>query len=202
MIVTVGEPVVSGANFGTEPLGADLTFWQVVLSQVDAARMSSGRTDVYWYGVVPVPAGFSQVTYGGYGYLPSSPGSAGAGSRSSVGLAISPSFGAQTAQMLVARELGHNFGRGHAPGCNAPEPLDPLFPTSNGAMLGIGHDVGSWASCLARGAQSVGPQTVDIENYCDAKWSGPYSYLAMMQWRMASTVTARISRSGPALAMP
>jgi len=202
MIVTVGEPVVSGANFGMEPPGADLSFWQEVISQIDAARMSSGRTDVYWYDVVPVPAGFTQVRYGGLGYRPSSPGSAGAGPRSSVGLAISPSFRAQTAQMLLAHELGHNFGRAHAPGCNAPEPLDPLFPTSNGAMLGIGHDVWSWASCLARGAQSVGPQTVDIENYCDAKWSGPYSYLAMMQWRMASTVTARISRSGPALAMP
>lgn len=200
--VSLGAPVVSTATFGTGASGGSLAFWQAVGNQVDQARTSSGVTTAYWVGVVPLPAGFTSVSYSGYGYLPSTPGEIGGGSRTSVVLAINPLLNAQQVQMLVAHELGHNFGRGHTPGCNAGAPLDTLYPTSNGAILGVGSDVWSWAAGLTRGSASYGPQTVDVMSYCDPGWIGWYSYEAMMRWRDASTVVTRTTQTGAPIGMP
>jgi len=202
IIVTLGAPLVSGANFGISAEGGDRGFWQFVLADIDAARMSSGSPDAYWYGVVPIPSGYTQVIFGGFGYLPANPGDTGQGSRTGVGADISTSGSAAYAQMLLAHELGHNFGREHAPGCNAPAPLDPLFPNFTGAIMGVGHDVWSWAAGQSREALSLGPQTGDVMSYCDARWIGPYNYDAILKWRMASTVITRIVREGPAVALP
>ncbi len=202
IIVTVGQPLVSSASFGTRPDGGDRGFWEIVLADIDAARVASGSPDAYWYGVVPIPAGFSRVVFGGFGYLPSSPGDIGQGSRSGVGIDISTSGSALLSQMTLAHELGHNFGRAHPLGCAAQAPLDPLFPNSTGAIMGVGHDVWSWANGVSRGALPFGPETVDVMSYCDARWIGPYSYGAILQWRMASTVVTRTVRGEPAVAMP
>ncbi len=200
--VTVGAPIVSLADFGPQPVGGARGFWEIVISEVDHARIASRATDEYWFGVVPVPAGYTGSTFGGYGYIPSSPGDAGLTTRSSAGLAISPTFGAPFTQMVVAHELGHNFGRFHAPGCAAPAPIDTLFPTATGAILGVGHDVWSWANGLANGALAVSPQSGDVMSYCDARWIGPYSFSAIMQWRMASAVLARVAGTRTPVSAP
>ena len=200
--VSVGTPVVSSVTFGTGASGGDESFWRAVVNQVDQARNASGLTDAYWVGVVPLPAGFTRLSFSGYGYLPSRPGEIGGGARSSAVLAINPLFTAQNAQMIVAHELGHNLGRAHAPGCNAGAPLDTLFPTSNGAILGVGSDVWSWAAGQTRGAVSFGPQTVDVMSYCDAGWIGAYTYEAMLRWRVASTVVTRATPTRAPIGLP
>jgi hypothetical protein len=200
--VTVGAPIVSLADFGAPPVGGARGFWEIVIAEVDRVRVATRATDEYWFGVVPMPAGYAGTTLGGFGYVPSTPGEAGVGTHSSVGLAVSSIYGVQYTQMVVAHELGHNFGRGHAPGCAAGTPIDTLFPNMTGAILGVGHDVWSWANGLTTGATSIGPQSGDVMSYCDPKWIGPYSYGAIMRWRMASGVIARVAGTRTPVATP
>lgn len=192
--VSVGSPVITRASFGTAPLGGDRGFWQTVLADVDVARMASAAQDEYWYGVVSRPSGYTTSIYGGYGYIPALPTDVGPASRTGVGLGLSEGVDAAFAQGTLAHELGHNFGRLHAPGCNAVAPIDTLYAGVAGTISGIGHDVWSWANGLVLGASSVGYTTGDVMSYCMPKWIGPYTWRAVLEWRMASTITSRVTQ--------
>jgi hypothetical protein len=206
--VTVGEPLSSSANFGTLPgPGGSLGFWDQVVHELDDARIASGVTDEYWYGVVPMPGGYDSVQWGGVGYTPREPQGVGPGTRTSAGLGASevPGIGVSVdfAQQTLAHELGHNFGRLHAPGCGAVAPIDSGYRGIAGSITVSGHDVWSWASGLTRGAQLVGGETGDVMSYCSPKWVGPYTYAAVLAWRQVLPVLGQVSaRRGAYLALP
>ncbi len=201
--VTVGSPVMSNANFGPPSgTGGDANFWGQVLSEVDAARAAAGATDEYWYGVVSLPDGFSRFVFGGYGYLPISPLSTGAGSRSAAGFGVSRAITMNIAQYLLAHELGHTFGRRHAPGCGAPEPLDLSFRGVGGTISAAGNDVWSWSSGLTRGAQSVGATTGDVMGYCLPVWVSAYTYRGVLDWRLTPNLLGRIITGREGTAVP
>jgi hypothetical protein len=200
--VTIGAPITTLANFGSPPSGADRPFWDSVLLDIDRARDASGTRDQYWYGVVPIPPGYSRLTFGGLGYVPESPSLTGPGSRSGVGMDILSTSSA-FAQEALAHELGHNLGRVHAPGCNAVEPIDPVFRGTGGSIASTGHDVWSWVNHVSIGAQSVGADTPDIMTYCAApRWIGAYNYAAVLQWRLAGAVSARTTAPRVVVALP
>lgn len=74
---------------------------------------------------------------------------------------------------VVAHELGHNWGRNHAP-CGSPAGLDTSYPYPDGSTGVYGLDVA---------AQSLKPpSTRDIMGYCDPKWIGDYSYKAILNY--------------------
>ena len=189
--VAIGSPVRSAAYFGAPPVGGDRGFWGAVLADVDRARVESNSGDELWYGVVMLPVGYSRPTFGGFAYIPSDPAAIGPASRTSVGLGIGNGIQLQASQALLAHEMGHNFGRLHAPGCGAPAPLDSLYPGTTGAIFGIGHDVWAWANGQARGAQSVGSETADVMSYCQPVWVGPHTHREVTRWRMGGGIVAR-----------
>lgn len=203
--VSVGDPVRSGAFAGAPPVGGNEGFWLNVIGDVDQARLAANAGDEMWYGVLASPSGYERFTFTGYAYIPTDPLSTRAFTRSAAGFGIASLGRVRQAQYLVAHELGHLFGRLHPPGCGAAGPLDALFPAASGAILGLGHDVWSWANGESRGAASVAADESDVMSYCQtlAPWIGPYTHRGLMQWRaLDATVTKQAPTVGAPIALP
>ena len=194
IIVTLGAPVVTRASFGTLPVGGERGFWGAVLADVDRARVSSATPEEYWYGVVSLPSGYVGFAHAGYGYIPPSPTDAGPSTRTGAGLGLSDGVSTTLTQETFAHELGHNFGRRHAPGCNAVAPIDTLYGGVAGSISSLGHDVWSWANNFSLGATSVSSGTGDVMSYCAPKWIGPYTWRGVLEWRLSSTVASHVTR--------
>ncbi|MBC7841994.1 MAG: hypothetical protein H7099_06770 [Gemmatimonadaceae bacterium] len=193
---TIGTPITSESSFGTAPDGAAPGFWLSVLQDVDIARVLSDTPQAVWYGVVPIPAGFSKITNGGYAFVPTGPTRTGSGTRTAVSLELSPMFGASYGRDLVAHELGHIFGRSHAPGCGALAPIDTAYPGALGAIGTPGHDVFAWASGLTIAALPHAASTGDVMSYCSPVWASPYTWSAVLRWRQAAaSVVTRTART-------
>ena len=196
MTFSVGAPLSVQASLGAAPKGGAVTFWQTVVQDVDVARMMSSTRSSTWYGVVPIPPGFTTFTNGGYAYIPNAPSDIGASSRSAVGLEFAPQFGSTYTRDVVAHEFAHTFGRNHAPGCGAGAPIDPAFPGGQGTIVTPGHDVWSWASGLTRFALSQPGSTGDVMSYCSPVWSSPYTWNAVLRWRqLAGAVVTSTTRT-------
>ena len=187
----IGTPFTTSASFGTPPSGGEAPFWQQVLSELDMARIADPEPDVHWYGVVRPPQGFTFTTYGGFGYIPPSGESTGPGTRTAVGVQVGWFNRPTQARDLVAHELGHNFGRRHAP-CGGALGVDQGFPNPDGTIGLPGHDVYSWAQGLATSATAVSPLTGDVMGYCYPMWAGEYSYRGILEFRQG--VVAATSR--------
>ncbi|HEU0299300.1 MAG TPA: hypothetical protein VFR37_07600 [Longimicrobium sp.] len=130
--------------------------WSTILREIAALRLADG-SERYYYGVV------SRTTTGitGIGYL---------GYPSALGWDQQPG-----AAQTLAHELGHNFGRYHAP-CGMPAGVDPAFPTVNAWLDWHGLDV--------RTESVREPATYrDLMSYCDPEWITWYTYRAIMEYR-------------------
>jgi hypothetical protein len=201
--VSIGAPITTLAYFGTPPDGGgDYAFWEPVLGDIEQARLASGSVDEHWYGIVPIPRGYGAIRWGGLAYLGFASGGSVFPSYTAAGadaLSSNPAYASQT----LAHELGHNFGRTHAPGCNAAPPVDPAFPNGSGVITSVGHDVWSWVNGGAIGAPTVGAETADIMSYCaPPRWISAYTYGAVLQWRSAAGVATRRVRGVEQTAVP
>ncbi len=143
------------ATYTTSNTTATQTGWSGILREM-AALQATDASDRYYYGVVRINGG----GIAGIGYI---------GYPAAVGYDRLPD-GAQT----LAHELGHNFGRYHAP-CGNPAGPDPLFPTF-GAVL----DVAGWD--VAAGAVR-GTEYRDLMSYCAPEWISWYTYRAILDYR-------------------
>ena len=131
--------------------------WLTVLEEIEALRVVENSSR-YYYGVAKVSysSGVAGVAYV----------SNGSSERSALGWDHLPSGAAVT-----AHELGHNWGRNHAP-CGGPGGVDNGYPHPNGSIGVFGLDVA---------AQALKPATMsDIMGYCEPKWIGDYTYTAVM----------------------
>jgi hypothetical protein len=73
---------------------------------------------------------------------------------------------------IANHEVGHNFGRYHAP-CGDPSNPDSNFPYTNGVVGQYGFDMSAW---------QVIPKTYqDIMGYCDPNWISDYTYLGLLE---------------------
>ena len=186
---TIGDPLTTGASFGTPPSGGAASFWTQVLAELDLARVASDAPYAHWYGVVMPPQGFFSTTYGGFGYRPASGTDAGAQSRTALGVQVGWFTKEAHARELVAHELGHNFGRRHAP-CGAAGGPDPDYPVTGGTIGRPQHDVFSWAMGMANSATTMPASSGDIMGYCDRPWSSEYTYRGVLAFRSPLAVAA------------
>lgn len=151
--------------------------WGTILAEIEAIRVVENPSR-YYYGVVKVSytSGVAGVAYVSNGYS----------ERSAVGWDYLPSGAA-----VAAHELGHNWGRNHAP-CGGPGGLDNGYPHADGRIGVYGLDV---ASGVLKPAT-----TSDIMGYCEPKWIGDYTYKAIMNYLVspppsAPLVTAALDQS-------
>jgi hypothetical protein len=142
-----------------------------LLGTIEALKKSDGApvAQVY-YGLLP--AGGFPAAAGGIGYLDR---------RVSLGYNDGG---------VAAHEIGHNFGRRHAP-CGNPAGVDPNFPYPNAS-------IGQWGFDTATYLLQSPETTRDIMSYCGPKWFSDYTYRALLedQMRRASLTGASI---GPGL---
>lgn len=152
------------------------TAWSRTLGEIDALRTVENSSR-YYYGVAKV-----SYTSGvaGVAYVSGPSGS----ERSALGWDHLPSGSA-----VVAHELGHNWGRNHAP-CGDPQGLDGSYPYADGRTGVYGLDVA---------AQTLKPPTTsDIMGYCDPKWIGDYSYRAVLDYLSPASPVVTSAAAGSA----
>ena len=153
----------------TTVLQADGTGWPAVLDQVNAIALADGTR--YYYGVAKVSytSGVAGVAF------VSSPGQP---ERAALGWDHMTNG---SGSVVAAHELGHNWGRKHAP-CGGPSLLDPNYPVPDGTTGGYGYDAST--------GQVVQPTSKDIMGYCDPKWISSYTYSAVMNYLTTSPMVA------------
>jgi len=196
----VGTPFTTTASFGSPPSGGDATFWTQVLAELDLARtVDPTEPTSNWYGVIVPPAGFNFTAFGGFSYIPSSGTAVGPHTRTSTGVQLNWFSRPTQARDLVAHEIGHTFGRAHAPCGAAGAPLDANFPIPGGTLDVVGHDVFSWANGLASSAVTVPTTTGDVMGYCFPVWASTYTYRAILNFRQGQVVAARAPEPEPTM---
>lgn len=156
--VTLREPYTTLA----EPFDPEGNVWARVVSELEAVRKAEAGDPSYYYGVVNAP-------YAGGGVVGIA---SGIPSRTALGWDRFPD-----APETMAHELGHNFGRRHAP-CGGAGGSDVDYPYPQG-MLGVfGMDVET--------GEVKGPNHfTDIMGYCESSWwVSDYTFRSVLHYRL------------------
>jgi len=134
--------------------------WVTILGEIDALRIAE-ISSRYYYGVAKVsyPSGVAGVAYVSGSSNPE---------RAAIGWDNLP-----TGSAVGAHELGHNWGRNHAP-CGGPLGIDALYPKSDGSTGVYGLDVAT--------ATLKPPTSTDIMGYCNLKWISDYTYKGILDY--------------------
>jgi hypothetical protein len=155
----------------TPALAPEPGVWAAVVSQLNALRVAEG-TGAYYYGV-------ARTTYTGGGVVGIATD---VPSRASMGWDRFPD-----APYTLAHELGHNFGRFHAP-CGGAGGADPNYPYTSGFIGSYGMDV-------TTGEIKSPSGFTDIMGYCDASWwISDYTFRNILNHR----ASVGMASSGPA----
>ena len=153
---TTNAPALTGSNSN----GA----WATVLSEMLALRTAEGSQRNY-YGIVKTSY---QTGIEGTSYI---------GAGASVG------YDGSGAAEIVSHELGHSWGRMHAP-CGVSGSTDPGFPNPGGTIGVYGFDVST--------KTLYPPSTADVMSYCHPQWISSYTYTGVYSWRAAHPGSADI----------
>jgi hypothetical protein len=144
--VIVREPYFTTTRSATE------SDWSELLRQIRTLRLVDGSTR-YYHGILRREGAWAGLAYLGY----------------PVGITRD----GQTT-WTVAHELGHNFGRRHAP-CGNPSGVDPNYPHPGGG-------IGVWGM-TQDGNTLLPPTHPDLMTYCSPRWVSDYNFEAVFAFR-------------------
>jgi hypothetical protein len=133
--------------------------WVGLLNEINALRITEATGKMY-YGMVRV--GYTSGV-AGLGYI---------GLPAAMGWDYQP-----TGTEVMAHELGHNFGRLHAP-CGGPQGPDGAYPYTGAVINLFGYDIFSGQLKL--------PVLRDLMSYCDPPWISDYTYKGILDYRASN----------------
>jgi hypothetical protein len=146
------------------------TGWNQLFNMLWNMRAASGTADVF-VGLLPPGVPTSGVIGCGGG-----------------GVAIAYKGGGS----VLAQEIGHAFGRAHAP-CGNPGGPDPNYPTYDSYPSG---SIGEFGFDSASGQIFDPAGTFDFMSYCGPVWTSPYTYIGLKNGIAASPASAHPERAG------
>lgn len=169
--VTVASPFTPSVTAVT----SGGTGWDTVLSDLDKKRIAEG-TGRYYFGALHTPYSSGVAGLGYIGY----PAAIG---WDRTGL---PDYG--NYPEVLAHEVGHNFGRQHAP-CGNPSGVDATWPKAAAYANAL---IGAWGWDVNPGGTSPSPlkdpaSTHDIMSYCPGIWASDYTYQGVLAFRRAGS---------------
>ena len=91
-------------------------------------------------------------------------------------------FGSEDSAWTLAHELGHEFGRYHAP-CDTSG--------ADGAYPYAGGDIGTWGWDVRDGAFQAPGATTDFMGYCAPTWISDYTWSALFARTIATSALSR-----------
>lgn len=151
-------------GLGFDPEG---NTWQTAVAELDAVRVAEG-SDRFYYGVVNTP-------YNGGGVVGIA---AGIPAGAALGWDRFPD-----APITLAHEIGHDWGRFHAP-CGGAGGADPSYPYALGLIGVHGFDVQTAEVKLPNA-------NTDIMGYCNVRfWISDYTYTAIFNYRLGHPAAA------------
>jgi hypothetical protein len=151
--------------------GGDNAWWSNLLDLIDTTR---GASDRYHYGLVNPKYTNSELMMGviaGIGFI---------GAPSATGLDVA--FGAKS---TAAHEVGHNFGRNHAP-CNVSGPGWPNDPKYAGGKIGV------WGLDLRTTTLKDPTVITDLMGYCSNVWISDFTYKGALSFRAANPLIIKL----------
>ena len=137
--------------------------WTRIINELNTLRIAEG-TLRHYIGVLRIPYASGVV---GLGFLP--------------GKTLLTWDHATGAMGTIAHELGHNWGRAHAP-CGGPSGVDPSYPYPNARIGVYGFDLVS--------RQVVDALTRDVMSYCAPDWVSDYTYEGVLNFRGSSQASS------------
>jgi hypothetical protein len=168
-VVTINASIRAPYTYAGTELQSGGANWITLLSELNALRNAEGTGTMY-YGMVRV--GYTSGV-AGLGYI---------GLPTALGWDHQPS-----GTEVMAHELGHNFGRLHAP-CGNPSLVDGAFPYS-GALIGpYGYDITS--------GQLKFPVLRDLMSYCNPPWISDYTYKGILNYRTNNPMSVTVTTTG------
>lgn len=151
-------------GLGFDPQG---NTWQAAVAELDAVRAAEG-SDRFYYGVV-------NTEYEGGGVVGIA---AGIPANTALGWDRFPD-----APITVAHEIGHDWGRRHAP-CGGAGGPDPNYPYSVGLIGVYGYDIET-------NEVKLPSANTDIMGYCNARfWISDYNFSAIVDYRLANPASS------------
>ncbi|RMH00511.1 MAG: hypothetical protein D6706_03800 [Chloroflexi bacterium] len=141
---------------------------QLLYDVTDLKQTDNAPNSQVYYGLVPIENGATQWFFGGIA------GIGWVGWRASVALNLSQS----SSGPLAAHEIGHNFGRNHAP-CGNPAGVDASYPYA-------GASIGEYGVDVLNGQLLLPSQYVDMMSYCSPEWVSDYTYQALYNDQLVS----------------
>jgi hypothetical protein len=147
-IYTTNAPILTGGNAN----GA----WETILSEMATLRAAEGSPRNY-FGVVKTSYtnGIAGISY--------------------IGGGASLGYDGSNALEIISHELGHAWGRTHAP-CGISGSTDPNYPYHAGNIGVYGMDVST--------STLYPPSTAEVMSYCHPQWISDYTYTGVYNWRV------------------
>lgn len=150
-------------TFHTDAYSGAESDWYRIIDEIWALRILDDD-DRYYYGVLRRNGGPA-----GLGYV---------GWPVAIGwddMGVSGDDPIPLAYSTFAHEMGHNFGRWHAPACG-PAAVDPDYPYPGGTAGVFG-----WHAELA---EITRPSDPDLMGYCRPRWVSDYTYEGVLNFRI------------------
>ena len=141
--------------------------WEAILGEMQTLRVTEGSPRNY-FGIVKTSY---QGGIAGISYI---------GGNASVG------YDGANAVEIISHELGHSWGRSHAP-CGINGNTDPSFPYPSGNIGVYGFDVAT--------STLYPPSTAEVMSYCHPQWISDYTYTGVYNWRVGHPSAADFVRA-------